>query len=190
MKPALNLRDPFVDARVCAETSQIPPVQTGWFKEVLAQRREYVYQHDFLIEYGRAVPAPGRKMEHVARLRDPLFASDGEAHAPSLDQRDLLVRVVVRRRDDVRLEAKAADHQSLAHYHLAAHAAAEVFDGDVVPVPMIHRCFSIQIHRPLYSKLNAKVRRDKGSTGLWVFFLRQSSNLCPFDPLCLTRKSI
>src|SRR5215813_14817123 len=102
-------------ARRYTETSQIPPVQTGWFNEVLAQRREYVDQHDFLVEHGRAVPAPGRKMEHVARLRDPLFVSDDEAHAPALDQRDLLVRVVVRRRDDVRLEAKAADHQSLAH---------------------------------------------------------------------------
>src|SRR5262249_51080236 len=138
-------------ARRYTETSQIPPVQTGWFNEVVAQRREYVYQHDSLIEHGRAVPAPGRKREHVARLRDPLFASDGETHAPALDQRDLLVRVVVRRRDDVRLEAKAADHQSFAHYHLATYPAAEVFDGDIVPVPMIHRCFCIQIHRRLFS---------------------------------------
>src|SRR5262245_66329242 len=131
MKPALNLRDPLADARGRTGTSQIPPVQTGGVKEVLAQRRENVYQHDFLIEHGRAVPAPGRKMEHVARLRDPLFASDDEAHAPALDQRDLLVRVVVRRRDDVRLEAKAADHQSFADYHLTAHPSAEVFDGDI-----------------------------------------------------------
>ena len=77
-------------------------------------------------------------MEHVARLRDPFFSSNGEAHAPTLDQRDLLVRVVVRRRDDVRREAKAADHQSFAHYHLAAHSTAEVFNGNVIPVPMIH----------------------------------------------------
>ena len=42
------------------------------------------------------------------------------------------------RRDDVRREAKAADHQSFAHYHLATHSAAEVFNGDVVPIPMIH----------------------------------------------------
>ena len=77
-------------------------------------------------------------MENVARLRDPLFSPDGEAHATALNQRDLLVRVVMRRRDDVRLEAKAADHQSFAHYHLATHSATEVFNGDVVPVPMIH----------------------------------------------------
>jgi len=88
-------------------------------------------------------------MEHIARLRDPLFGSDNEANASAFNQCDLLVRMVVRRRDDVRREAKTADHQSIAHDHLAAHSAAEFLDRDAVPVPMIRRCFCIQVHRPL-----------------------------------------
>jgi hypothetical protein len=86
-------------------------------------------------------------MEHVASLRYPLFGSNDEAHSTAFDQCDLFVRMVVRRRDNLRGEAKAANHQSLTHYHLAAHPAAELFDRHGVPVPMICRCFYIQIHR-------------------------------------------
>src|SRR5262249_60498529 len=60
-----------------APSSQISSVQIG-FEEVFAQRREDVYQHDLFIEHCRAVPAPGRKVKHVACLRDPLFVSDDE----------------------------------------------------------------------------------------------------------------
>jgi hypothetical protein len=80
-------------------------------------------------------------VEHVARLRDPLLAPDDEPHAPSLDQCDLFVRMIVRRRDDVRREAQTADHQTFANYHLAGYPFFEFFDRNAAPVPMIHWCF-------------------------------------------------
>ena len=98
------------------------------FEEILSQRREDVYQHDLFVEHCRAVPATGRKVQNVARLRDPFLAvplvPNDETHASTFDQCDLLVRMIVRWRDDVWLESQTADHQLFTHYHLTRDSAA------------------------------------------------------------------
>lgn len=79
-------------------------------------------------------------MEHVSRLRDPLIAPDDETHAATFDQRDLFVRMIVSRGDDVRRESQSANHQSLAHDHLASYSFVEFLNRDALPIPMFRRC--------------------------------------------------
>ena len=60
----------------------------------------------------------GREVEDVAGRDDPLGAVHVEAHAASFDDRHLLVRMRVDRRDRVRRHLEAAHHQALAGDHL------------------------------------------------------------------------
>ena len=49
-------------------------------------------------------------MKHVAGFGYALLFADGEEDAPALDKSDLLMRVIVRWRNDEGREAQAADH--------------------------------------------------------------------------------
>jgi hypothetical protein len=84
-------------------------------------------------------------MQHVAGLRHPFFAPDCEANPPAFHERDLLVRMFVRRSYDFRGESQAADHQVVPDYHLAFDSFIERFNRHVRPVEELVN--SVEIRR-------------------------------------------
>src|SRR5436190_23400587 len=94
--------------------------RTAWRsgKKVFPYRRENIHENHFLIKHGRAVPGSGRKMQHVSRLSNSLFVSDGEQNRAALDNRHLLMRMVVSRGNNVGSKTKPAHHQLFADNHL------------------------------------------------------------------------
>src|SRR5215216_7523169 len=75
-------------------------------------------------------------MQHVALASDPLAVAYGEADAAALDERDLLMRVIVRGGFDVRREAQATNHQLVPDDHLPLDAVAYAFYGHALPIPV------------------------------------------------------
>ena len=75
-------------------------------------------------------------MEDVTRLRNSLFFSDGKKRAAPLNDRHLLVRMIVRRSYCVGSETKAADHEILTNYHLSLDALFEMLNWDFGPIGM------------------------------------------------------
>src|SRR5947209_20181442 len=95
MKDEMNAVKASTSSFILPTSSLLPTRAVGRLRceEVFAYRREDVYEDDLLVEHRRAVPTAGREVEHVSGHGDALLAADGEEHAPSLDQRYLLVRV-------------------------------------------------------------------------------------------------
>ena len=108
-------------------------------QEVFSHRREDIDQNHFFIQHRRAVPAPRRKVEHVAGVRDPLVTADGETHTAAFHQRDLFVGVIVRGRNYIGREAKAAEHQVVADNELPLNPFLDNLHWHGRPVHMLSR---------------------------------------------------
>src|SRR6185503_12741095 len=71
-----------------------------------------------------------------ARRRDLLLALDEEPHTAALNDRHLLVRVIVLRSHEKRLESETTDHHAVTDEHLSFDAVGRVLNGDIGPVQM------------------------------------------------------
>src|SRR6266699_861803 len=106
-------------------------------EKIFAYRREDVHQNHFLIQHCGAMPGAWRKVEHITGLGHMLLVADGEQHPATLDQRHLFVRVIVRRRNNARREAKATDHHLFADHHLPLDPFFQLFYRNAGPVGML-----------------------------------------------------
>src|SRR6185369_3905690 len=91
------------------------------------------------------MPDVRREVKHVACRRNLFFAFDEEPHAAALDDGHLFVWMVVFRSDEIRLEAKPADHHSVADKHLALDAFRRMVDRNVGPVQMASKVETVAI---------------------------------------------
>jgi hypothetical protein len=91
-------------------------------QEILANRREDVYQNHFLVKHRRSVPRARRKVKHITRRSDALFVANGEEHPAPLDDCHLFVWMIMRGSYDVRPNSQAADHQFFTDNHLSLNA--------------------------------------------------------------------
>lgn len=76
-------------------------------------------------------------MQHVAGLGDTLLVPDDKEYRAFFDERDLFVKVLVRRGDDVGRETQAANHHPLADDHLSLDAFLKSLHGDARPVHVL-----------------------------------------------------
>src|SRR6185503_20854308 len=95
------------------------------------------------------MPAVRREVQHVARRCDLLFAFDKKSHAPLLDYRDLLVRMIVLRSDQKRLEAETANHHPVADKHLSLDSFGRMLNGNVGPVQMTSNVETVAVAIPV-----------------------------------------
>jgi hypothetical protein len=119
--------------RVCfRDRSSCGPLDLG--KEILSNGREDIDENYFLIEHGCTVPRTRWEVEHVACLNHPLLFADGKQHAAALNQRHLLMWVIVCGRDNVWGNTQATDHQVLANDHLPVNALLQLLHRNLRPV--------------------------------------------------------
>jgi|SRR6266404_1538229 len=113
------------------------PLSWRLLEEVFSQRRENINQHNLFIKHSGAMPAPRRKMQHVARLRHSLLIADDETHTASLDYGELFVWMLVSRRFHVWLEPQPANHKLVPDDHLPFDAYADTLSGYALPVAVL-----------------------------------------------------
>gem|GEM_PF-5504056 len=106
-------------------------------QNVFAEGCENIEQDDFFIEHGRAMPAAGRKMENISSLRDSFHFFDYEKHTAALNQRELLMRVLMRRSDNMRGKAQPANHHLLADNYLPLDPIAKVLHRHHTPLVVL-----------------------------------------------------
>src|SRR5215510_15677020 len=85
-------------------------------------------------------------MQYVAGFRNLFLAFDKEAHAATLDDRHLLVWMIVFRSHQKRLEPKAADHHAIADKHLPLDSLGGLLNRDVGPVQMLGEMVAVVGH--------------------------------------------
>ena len=74
-----------------------------------------------------------------------LLAFDEEAHAPTLDDRHLLVRMVVLRSYEKRFETETTDHHAVAYKHLPLDAVGHLLNGNTGPIQMARAFITVGI---------------------------------------------
>ena len=82
-------------------------------EKVFAYRREDVYEDHLLIHHRSAMPAFWRKVQDIARRGDAFLTFNKKPQAPALNNRHLLMWVIMFRSHQKRREAKTADHHVL-----------------------------------------------------------------------------
>src|ERR1700752_863486 len=75
-------------------------------------------------------------MQHVAGRRGLLFAFNKKSHTPLLDDRHLLVRMIVLGSYQKRLEAETANHHAVADKHLSLDSLRRMLNGNLGPIQM------------------------------------------------------
>src|SRR6185295_6644216 len=84
-------------------------------------------------------------MQHVTGGRDLFLAFDEETHAPALDDRHLLVWMIVLGSHQKRLVTKTTDHHAVADEHLSLDSLGRVLDGNLGPVQMLSEVGTVAV---------------------------------------------
>src|SRR4029078_5402670 len=86
-------------------------------EKVFANWRENIEKDNLFVSHGGAMPETRREVKNVARRSDSFLAFNKKTNPALYDNRHLLMRMRVLRRDEVRRKAEATDHQIVAHNH-------------------------------------------------------------------------